>query len=96
MYNLAVVASGEGGTFVIVNMTPYSWTRTLQQDYQMNTWSFPATFPSGMDTVLPVTPTHANFIYTGSVQNLYVEWDTSFLTDEEDDGGEVVRKKPKK
>ena len=39
---------GQGGTFVLINGTPYNWVRTNQHSYQMNSWNFPSPILPGM------------------------------------------------
>ncbi|KAF7791758.1 hypothetical protein EIP86_002782 [Pleurotus ostreatoroseus] len=38
---------GDGGTFTLINGTPYTWQKTGQHSYQMNSWYFPDTIASG-------------------------------------------------
>lgn len=38
---------GQGGNITLVNGTGYDWQRTYIHEYQMNSWSFPATIPAG-------------------------------------------------
>lgn len=41
---------GEGGTFVLINGTPYAWVKTGTSSYQMNAWSFPDVVGAGQTT----------------------------------------------
>ncbi|THG95539.1 hypothetical protein EW026_g6133 [Hermanssonia centrifuga] len=39
--------AGEGGSFVLINMTPYNWNQIYIHSYQMNAWGFPQSVPAG-------------------------------------------------
>ncbi|PSR79686.1 hypothetical protein PHLCEN_2v6906, partial [Hermanssonia centrifuga] len=44
--------AGEGGSFVLINGTPYVWQLAAIDSYQMNAWSFPSLIsPGGMEKV---------------------------------------------
>jgi len=38
---------GQGGNITLVNGTAYDWQQTYTHEYQMNSWSFPATIAAG-------------------------------------------------
>ncbi|THG95538.1 hypothetical protein EW026_g6132 [Hermanssonia centrifuga] len=39
--------AGEGGSFVLINMTPYNWNQISISSYQMNAWNFPQSVLAG-------------------------------------------------
>lgn len=83
---------GQGGTFVLINGTPYVWSQSqTSHSYQMNSWSFPSSINPGLFVVIlvnhPLTCSNAHEI--GQMCQVYVEWDQSIGKKQSDDGGEV-------
>lgn len=65
---------GQGGRILLVNKTPYRWSKTYEHSYQMNSWKGKGVFPDMIDP--------------GTSASAYVEFD-ELVGKIMDDGGEV-------
>lgn len=64
---------GQGGKLLLINKTPYRWTRKRIHSYQMNAWN--DNFPAHIDA--------------GQAVPVYVEWNQGVGKTQSDDAGDV-------
>jgi 1-phosphatidylinositol phosphodiesterase len=67
---------GQGGRILLVNKTPFRWTKIHKHSYQMNSWD--------SDQVFPLT------IEPGKSVSAYVEWDEGLGKQRKTSGGETI------